>query len=81
MDVQVTVKLYGTLDRWVPGYDPEAGCAVHLHPPATVSQLIDRLGIPYKTVGIVSVNGRVARHGDALPDRALVKVFNPIFGG
>lgn len=81
MDVQVTVKLYGTLDRYVTAYNPETGHAVQLSGPATVAQLIDQLGIPRKTVGLVSVDGRVARHSDSLPDRALVKVFHPIFGG
>lgn len=81
MGVEVTVKLFGTLDRWVPAYDPETGYRVQFPGPATVAQLIDRLGIPRKSVGIVSVDGRVARQNDVLPDRALVKVFHPIFGG
>lgn len=81
MSVEVTVKLFGTLDRWVSAYDPETGCSMHLPDSTTVAQLIDRLGIPRKSVGFVSVDGRVAGQGDVLPDRALVKVFHPIFGG
>jgi sulfur carrier protein ThiS len=48
---------------------------------STIADLIDHLGIPSRSVGIVSVDGRVARHTDVLPDQALVKVFHPIFGG
>jgi hypothetical protein len=29
----------------------------------------------------VSVNGRAAKKVDVLPDRALVNVFHPVFGG
>lgn len=81
MTVQLTVKLYGTLDRWVPGYDPETGCVVHMVAQSTVADLIVHLGVPPRSVGIVSVNGRAAKKEDVLPDRALVKVFHPIFGG
>jgi len=81
MTVQLTVKLYGTLDRWFPGYDPNTGCVVHMAAQSTVADLIDHLGVPPRSVGIVSVNGRAAKKADVLPDRALVKVFHPIFGG
>jgi sulfur carrier protein ThiS len=54
---------------------------VHLPAPATVADLIDHLGIPPRSVGIVSINGQVAKKSDPLPDRAMVKVFHPIFGG
>jgi sulfur carrier protein ThiS len=49
--------------------------------PSTVADLIDHLGIPPRSVGIVSINGRAAKKADLLPDLALVKVFHPIFGG
>jgi sulfur carrier protein ThiS len=81
MTVQITVKLYGTLGKRVPGHDPETGWVVHMAKQSTIADLIDHLGIPSRSVGIVSVDGRVARHTDVLPDQALVKVFHPIFGG
>jgi sulfur carrier protein ThiS len=81
MAIQLSIKLYGTLDKWVPGYDPDTGCVVHMAGQSTVADLIAHLGIPPRSVGIVSVNGRAAKKVDVLPDRALVKVFHPIFGG
>ncbi len=81
MTVQLTVKLYGTLDKWVPGYNAETGCVVHMADQSTVADLIVHLSVPPRSVGIVSVNGRVAKKTDVLPDQALVKVFHPIFGG
>jgi len=81
MALQLTVKLYGTLDKWVPGYDHESGCVVQMAAASTVADLVGHLGIPPRSVGIVSVNGQMARKDDPLPDRAVVKVFHPIFGG
>jgi len=81
MDVELTVKVYGTLEKHIPGYDPQTGCSVQMMYPSTVADLIARLGISPKRIGIVSINGRLAKQEDILPDRALVKVFHPIFGG
>ena len=81
MGVAITVKLYGTLCKWVPGYDPGTGCTVQLTSPPTVADLIDHLGIPIESVGIVSVDGQLADKADVIPDRSMVKVFHPIFGG
>ena len=81
MALHLTVKVYGTLEKHIPGYDPQAGCSVQMACPSTVAALIAHLGIPPKRIGIVSVNGRLAKEADILPDRALVKVFHPIFGG
>ena len=81
MTLQLTVKLYGTLDKWVPQYNHESCCVVQMGAPSTVADLIDDLGIPPRSVGIVSVNGQVTQKTDPLPDGALVKVFHPIFGG
>ena len=81
MTVQLTVKGYNTLNRWIPGYDPETGCVVHMAVQSTVADLIGHLGMPPRSVGIVSINGRAAKKADVFPDRARVKVFHPIFGG
>jgi len=81
MNIDLTVKVYGTLEKYITGYNPLTGCGVQMTSPASVADLIAHLGIPPKRVGIVSVNGRLAKQKDILPDRAVVKVFHPIFGG
>lgn len=81
MTVHCIVKLYGTLGKWVPGYSHEAGCAIHMKQPSTVADLIDHLGLPPRSVGIVSINGQMAKKTDVLSDQALIKVFHPISGG
>ena len=81
MTIQLFIKLYGTLDKWVPGYNPETGCVVHMPAQSTVADLIVHLGVPpVRSVSCRSTAGR-QKKVDVLPDRALVKVFHPIFGG
>jgi sulfur carrier protein ThiS len=79
--MQVQVKLYGTLGKQVVGYDHRKGLAVEVKEGATVADLIARIGIPFKRVGVVSLDGRLAGKETPLASGMMVKVFHPIFGG
>ncbi|MCB2169461.1 MAG: MoaD/ThiS family protein [Deltaproteobacteria bacterium] len=79
--MQVQVKLYGTLGKWVAGYDHRTGLAVNVDDGATVTELMTQLGVPLDKIGMVSLNGRLVGKATALRNGALVKVFHPIFGG
>lgn len=79
--MQVRVKLYGTLGKRVAGYDHQSGLAVEVAEGATVAGLMAQLEIPLKKIGMVSLDGRLARKTAALRPGMLVKVFHPIFGG
>jgi len=79
--MQVRVKLYGTLGKQVPGYDHRQGLVVEVPEGVTVSDLMNRLGIPLKKIGMVSLDGRLAGKETILHPDMQVKVFHPIFGG
>jgi sulfur carrier protein ThiS len=79
--MQVTVRLYGILEQQVPGYDHRTGLVQEVAEGTTVAQLLTRLKIPLKKVGMVSLNGHLAGKDDTLQDSMQVKVFHPIFGG
>ena len=79
--MQVRVKLYGTLGKGVPGYDHQQGLAMAVDEGTTVADLMIRLGLPLKKIGMVSLDGRLAGREAILQPDMLVKVFHPIFGG
>jgi sulfur carrier protein ThiS len=79
--MQVQVKLYGTLGKWVDGYDHRQGLAVAIEEGTTVADLMARIGIPLKKIGMVSLDGRLAGKETILQAHMQVKVFHPIFGG
>ena len=79
--MQVQVKLYGTLGKGVTGYDHASGMAVEVADGTTNTELMAQLGIPLKRIGMVSLDGRLARKTAALRPGMMVKVFHPIFGG
>ena len=79
--MQVQVKLYGTLGKWVAGYDHRTGLAVDVDEGATVADLMRRIGVPLKKVGMVTLDGRLAGKETLLQPGMQVRVFHPIFGG
>jgi len=79
--MKITVKVHGTLMKYLPAYNHATGFELELPDDADAAALIEYLGIPKSKVGVVSVNGQQVSSGDRLTDKAVVKVFQPIFGG
>ena len=67
--------------KYIDAYDHLQGLELEFPDDVTAAALIEHLGIPKSKVGIVSVNGDQVKQDAILPDGALVKVFQPIFGG
>ncbi len=79
--MNISIKLYGTLGRYVAGYDHIKGISMSVENGTTVADLIDRLGIPVEGIGIVSINGTLSKADDVLPEDSQVKIFQPLAGG
>ena len=79
--MKITVKVHGTLMQYLPDYDHATGLELDVPDNTRAAALIEYLGIPRSKVGMVSANGLQLNPADVIPDLALVKVFQPIFGG
>ena len=79
--MQIKVKLYGTLGRNLPDHDPIDGLTCDLPDGASVLDLIERLGVPRKKVGIISVDGSLVKDSWVLTAGNFVRLYRPIFGG
>ncbi|MGA6924148.1 MAG: hypothetical protein WBY88_00625 [Desulfosarcina sp.] len=79
--MRVQIKLLGTLPSHFPGSYPASGIEVELPDNASVADMVATTGIPEARLGIVTVNGRLAKAADSIPDNAEVKLFQKIAGG
>jgi sulfur carrier protein ThiS len=79
--MKITVKVHGTLMKYIADYDHEKGLVLEFPDNTDASALVNYLGIPKSSVGMVSVNGHQVKSDGVLPDNAIVKIFQPIFGG
>jgi sulfur carrier protein ThiS len=79
--MHVCVRLFGTLPRHYPGDYPHSGLDVEIWQDISVAELVELLQLSSKHVAIVSINGRLAKASDVVPDGAEVKFFQALSGG
>ena len=79
--IKITVKVHGTLMKYIEDYDDVKGLELEFPDNTDAAALINYLGIPESRVGMVTVNGHQVKSDGILQDQAIVKIFQPIFGG
>jgi molybdopterin converting factor small subunit len=79
--MRLTVRVYATLCRYVPGISAGTPIEIELPDGAVVADLIERLEIPAREVKIAFVNGRTRPMDWLLNAGDEAGIFPPIGGG
>lgn len=79
--MKIYVKVYATLRRYVPGYDPSRGLELELEEGSNVGEIIRKLNLPPEEVKTVFVNATLRNFSYPLKEGDLVGIFSPIAGG
>ncbi len=79
--MKIRVILFGTLRKSFPVHDPIYGMEVEIPEGSTVGDLISHIDLPAKKFGMVSMDGNLVKAGNLLKENAVLRVFQPIFGG
>jgi sulfur carrier protein ThiS len=78
--VEVRLRLNWGLGRYLPG-SPVEGMKLALPEGTSMGILLEAYGIPVGEVGLISVNGSLARVDYILRDRDDIQVYPPLDGG
>ena len=79
--MKIRVLLFGTLGKSFSNHDLVDGMEVELPDGSTVGDLIAHIDLPTKKFGMVSMDGHLVKANNILKENAVVRVFQPIFGG
>jgi sulfur carrier protein ThiS len=79
--MKVSVKIFSVLREHVPDYNPQKGVDTVLTDGATVSDLLNHLGIPISEAPVVTCNGCVLHHGDTIQKDSIIEIFQSVAGG
>jgi hypothetical protein len=79
--MRVHVRLLGTLPEHYPANYPDTGFDAEVWKNISVAELVELVQIAQKHVGLVTINGMLAKADDVIPDGAEVKFFQSISGG
>ncbi len=75
------VKLFATLRRFVPGYDPYQGLALDMSPGTSPAQIIRQLGLPPEDVTQILVDECSSRRNTSSRAMSASPFFPPLAGG
>jgi len=79
--MHVCVKLFGTLPLYYPGDYPNSGLEIGIWQNISVGELVELVHLSQEHVALVSINGRLVKAGDVVPNGAEVKFFQALSGG
>lgn len=79
--MKVEVRLFATLERFLPAHARRGAAVVELPDRSTVGDLTRSLGIPPDLARVVLVNGRDGASEHPLAPDDVVDVFPPLAGG
>jgi sulfur carrier protein ThiS len=79
--MKIRVRLFGTLGRDFPDYQPATGFEIEIPENATVGDLLAHLKIAESDRPVVAINGRIMKPDDILQSETAVQVFQSVFGG
>jgi molybdopterin converting factor small subunit len=79
--IRINVKVFATLRRFFPDYDPEKGIDVAIEEGATIERLIQSLRLPVNEASVILVNGLSKKMTDRIMDGDQVNIFAPMGGG
>jgi sulfur-carrier protein len=75
------IRIFATLRRFVPGYDPYQGLPLEIPPGTTAAWVIQHLGLPPEDVTLILVNGVHQQADFQLQGNERVAFFPPVGGG
>ena len=79
--MKIRVRLFGTLGRDFPDYEPATGFEIEIAENAKVGDLLVHLKIAESRGAVVALNGRIVKPDDILQGGVVVHVFQSVFGG
>lgn len=79
--ITVNVKLFATLRRYIPDYDPDKGIDVVLNEGSSLKGLIHALCLSRNEARVIIVNGMPRKMTDLINNGDQVSIFTPIIGG
>jgi molybdopterin converting factor small subunit len=79
--IRVKVKLFATLRRYFPGYDPEKGIDAKVEDGSTIENLIRTLNLPANEARVILISGISKKPTDVVKDGDQVNIFTPLGGG
>lgn len=79
--LDITLKLYGGLERYINNYNHEKGTSLKLDYTQTVTDVLEKTGIPKNKIVLIMADDKIVSFDYVLKQNDVIKIFSPIGGG
>ncbi len=80
-NINITLKLYGGLDKHANDYNHEKGMFLRLDSNETIIDILKKLEIPKHKITLIKVGDRIVNLDYVVKNNGLIKIFSHIGGG
>lgn len=80
-NLNITLKLFGGLDKYVKDYNHKKGAPLRLDSNQAVSDVAKKIGIPTNRISLVLINNNAATLNCIIKNNDIIKIFPQIGGG
>jgi sulfur carrier protein ThiS len=80
-NINITLKLYGGLDKYIKDYNYKKGASLRLDSNETIIGILKKLGIPKHRISLIKVGDRIINLDYIVKNDDLIKIFSHIGGG
>jgi sulfur carrier protein ThiS len=80
-NLNITLKLYGGLDKYIKDYNYKKGASLRLDSNQTIIDLLKKIGIPKNRLSLIMVGDKIINLDYVVKNDDLIKIFSQIGGG
>jgi len=79
--LNITLKLYGGLDKNIKNYDYEKGASFKLDCSQTIKDILKKIEIPKNRITLIMADDKTINLDYVVKDNDIIKIFSQIGGG
>jgi len=80
-NLNITLKLFGSLDKYIKDYNYKKGVSLRLDSNQAVIDVTKKIGIPTNKISLVLINNNAATLDCIIKNNDIIKIFPQIGGG
>ena len=80
-NLNITLKLFGGLDKYIKDYNHKKGASLHLSSNQAVIDVAKKIGIPINRISLVLINNNATTLDCIVKSNDIIKIFPQIGGG
>lgn len=80
-NLNITLKLYGGLDKYIKNYNHEKGVSLRLDFNEAIIDILKKIGIPKNRISLIMAYDKIVSLNYVIKNNEIIKIYSQIGGG